>query len=390
MVKWFFSSSFFLFLGNWTGQIALNWFAYQINHNALDLAYINFFRLVPIFILSLWAGALADRYSKSLLVKISVSCSLITTTMLTVLIITGDVSIYILYFYALIRGVISALETPVRQAILPELSNRLSVSKAVSYHSFILNVCRSIGPALAGFLIALFDVYAAFVVQSLCYLISLMMCLPLHIKTERTTSQSTQSLAVAWQYLKTHHAGRRLMFTSFLIMATGYCYTTMMPILTDYRFPNNSTVFGTAMTMSAIGGIIATICIPKILNYFKTAHVYFVSSILFGVGLLLIEPAGVYALFIVIFLVGLMGQIARTSNRIYFQNDSQDEHRGKILSVIMMDRGMIPLGAMLMGMISEAFGILQTFLIMGIATIVIATLGYIINMILNGGVSHER
>ncbi|REH97947.1 MFS transporter [Staphylococcus felis] len=390
MAKWFFPSSFFLFLGNWTGQIALNWYAYQVNHNALDLAFINFFRLAPIFVLSLWAGAIADRYSRSTLIKVSVTCSLVTTTALTVMIITGDVSMYILYIYALMRGVISAIETPVRQAILPDISKRLTISKAVAYHSFILNICRSIGPAIAGFLIAFSGVKAAFIAQSLCYVASLIMSMPLDIKTKQVVEKSKFSLSIAWHYFKQHHSGRRLMMTSFLIMATGYSYTTLMPILTDFRFPNDATVFGTAMTFSAVGGIVATLCIPTVLKHVKVTQLYYISSILFGVGLVLIDPAGVYALFLVIFLVGLCGQLARTSNRIYFQNDSDPEHRGKILSVVMMDRGMIPLGAMLMSLISEAIGIIQTFLLMGIATIVIATVGYIIHISFNGGVKYER
>lgn len=48
------------------------------------------------------------------------------------------------------------------------------------------------------------------------------------------------------------------------------------------------------------------------------------------------------------------------------------EHRGKILSVVMMDRGMIPLGAMVMSFLAEFIGIIETFVIMGISTFIIA------------------
>lgn len=391
LAKWFFPSSFFLFLGNWIGQIALNWYAFQINHNAMDLAFINLFRLAPIFLLSVWAGVIADRYSRSTLIKITVSSSFITTAILTGMIVSlGSVSIYVLYVYALIRGTISAIETPVRQAVLPDLSQRLSVSKAVSYHSFILNICRSIGPAVAGFLIGLTTIQWAFIAQTACYIVAVGMSLPLKLRSQYVKEKKGFSLRVALDYFKTHHLGRRMMFTSFLIMATGYSYNTLMPILTDYRFPNNASVFGTAMTISAIGGIIATLLIPKILNHFKASNLYFMSSIIFGLSLILIEVSGIYTLFVVIFLVGLFGQFARTSNRIYFQNDTAPEHRGKILSIVMMDRGMIPFGAMLMSVFTEAIGIVQTFLLMGIATMVIAIVGYLIQILFNGGVKHEH
>ncbi|WMZ78562.1 MFS transporter [Staphylococcus pseudintermedius] len=321
MAKWFFPSTFLLFLGNWIGQIALNWYAYQLNENPMDLALINFFRLAPIFILSLWAGSIADRYRRSTLIKMTVTSSMVITGTLTVCVLfMNDIPMLYLYIYACLRGCMSAIETPVRQAVLPDISERLSVSKAVSYHSFLLNVCRSIGPAVAGFIIAVYDVPIAFVVQTICYALALVSSLPLKLAVVKPVKNKQFSIAVAMQYFKLHLQGRRIFMTSLLIMAMGYSYTTMLPILTDEVYPNSASVFGTAMTVSAIGGILATLTIPYVLQKFSTDNCYYLSSILFGIALLLLYPLGEIGLFLMIFFVGLFGQFARTTNRIYFQN----------------------------------------------------------------------
>lgn len=386
LAKWFFPSTFLLFLGNWIGQIALNWYAYQLNENPMDLALINFFRLAPIFILSLWAGSIADRYRRSTLIKMTVSSSMVITGTLTVCVLfMNDIPMLYLYIYACLRGCMSAIETPVRQAVLPDISERLTVSKAVSYHSFLLNVCRSIGPAVAGFIIAVYDVPIAFVVQTICYALALVSSLPLKLAVVKPVKNKQFSIAVAMQYFKLHLQGRRIFMTSLLIMAMGYSYTTMLPILTDEVYPNSASVFGTAMTVSAIGGILATLTIPYVLQKFSTDNCYYLSSILFGIALLLLYPLGEIGLFLMIFFVGLFGQFARTTNRIYFQNDVEQESRGKILSVIMMDRGMIPLGAMLLSYFTELIGITTTFLVMGGATTIIAILGFLTNFKMNGG-----
>ncbi|EJH4460608.1 MFS transporter [Staphylococcus pseudintermedius] len=386
MAKWFFPSTFLLFLGNWIGQIALNWYAYQLNENPMDLALINFFRLAPIFILSLWAGSIADRYRRSTLIKMTVTSSMVITGTLTVCVLfMNDIPMLYLYIYACLRGCMSAIETPVRQAVLPDISERLTVSKAVSYHSFLLNVCRSIGPAVAGFIIAVYDVPIAFVVQTICYALALVSSLPLKLAVVKPVKNKQFSIAVAMQYFKLHLQGRRIFMTSLLIMAMGYSYTTMLPILTDEVYPNSASVFGTAMTVSAIGGILATLTIPYVLQNFSTDNCYYLSSILFGIALLLLYPLGEIGLFLMIFFVGLFGQFARTTNRIYFQNDVEQESRGKILSVIMMDRGMIPLGAMLLSYFTELIGITTTFLVMGGATTIIAILGFLTNFKMNGG-----
>ncbi|UXR69203.1 MULTISPECIES: MFS transporter [unclassified Staphylococcus] len=388
MAKWFYSGAFLLFLGNWIGQIALNWYAYQLHHRAFDLAWINFFRLAPVFLLSIWAGALADRYRRCTLIKLSLVSSLVITASLTsAVVIFGHVPMYCLYLYALLRGCMSAIETPVRQAVLPDLSERLSISKAVSYQSFILNTCRSIGPAISGFLIAASGVQSAFIAQTICYLLSLIISIPLRFDKTEQSNQKEMSLAITWQYFKIHTQARHIFVTALLIMATGYCYATLLPILTDTHYPDNAKLFGIAMAMSAAGGITATLMIPTILHHISPQRLYYISSMLFGVSLMCIYPFGIIGLLLMIFFVGLFGQIARTSNRIYFQNDVDSAHRGKILSVVMMDRGMIPLGALLMSLLVEYIDIAMTFMTMGMATFVIAISSYFLMIKINGGIS---
>lgn len=155
MAKFFFSSSFLLFLGNWIGQIGLNWYVLTSYHNAVYLGLVNFCRLVPILLLSVWAGSIADKYDRGKLLRITISSSFLVTALLCICTYTiAHVSIIVILIYATLRGMLNAVETPVRQALLPDLSKRLSTSQAVSYHSFIINICRSIGPAIAGVILA--------------------------------------------------------------------------------------------------------------------------------------------------------------------------------------------------------------------------------------------
>lgn len=374
MAKYFFPSSFLLFLGNWIGQITLNWYVFTLYHNAIYLGLINFFRLVPILLISVWAGSLADKYEKGNLLKITVSASCILTTILCILTFQhAKLTIVVFLIYALGRGIMSAIETPVRQAVLPDLTQRLTTTQAVAYHSFIINICRSIGPAIAGFIMATYNAEISFGVQAFCYLVSLILCLPLNFSEHIIAKENTDvSIKYVMTYFKGNLEGSRIFVTSLLIMATGFTYTTLLPVLTDKTFPNQVTIFGSAMTCCAIGGIIATMILPNILEKVSMVKMYYVSSILFGVSLICTISSQTWLLFTSIFFIGLFSQWARTTNRIYFQHRVKAEHRGKILSVVMMDRGMIPLGAMVMSFLAEFIGIIETFVIMGISTFIIA------------------
>lgn len=376
MAKYFFPSSFLLFLGNWIGQITLNWYVFTLYHNAIYLGLINFFRLVPILLISVWAGSLADRCDRGKLLKLTITSSFLLTTILCILTFQNpQLPIIVFLLYSLGRGIMSAIETPVRQAVLPDLTQRLTTTQTVSYHSFIINICRSIGPAIAGFIMAVYNAQISFGIQALCYFISLILCLPLSFSHNVLSKANPEvSFKYVINYFKDNQVGARIFVTSLLIMATGFTYTTLLPVLTDKTFPNQVTIFGSAMTCCAIGGILATIVLPNILEKVSMVKMYYISSVLFSVSLLCTISSNTYLLFISLFFIGLFSQWARTTNRIYFQHRVEPEHRGKILSVIMMDRGMIPLGAMLMSFLAELIGIIETFIIMGMSTFVIALL----------------
>lgn len=375
MAKFFFSSSFLLFLGNWIGQIGLNWYVLTSYHNAVYLGLVNFCRLVPILILSVWAGTIADKYDRGLLLRITITSSFLVTALLCVCTFTmSNISIIVILIYAILRGMLNAVETPVRQALLPDLSERLNTSQAVSYHSFIINICRSIGPAIAGIILAAYHAPATFLTQAICYLVAALFCIPLHFeRVNRDVSKTKEySLKFVWEYFKRNAQASRIFITSLIIMATGFSYTTLVPVLVHKTFPGKSEIFGISMTFCAIGGMIATLLLPIILKKINTVNMYYLSSCLFGLALLGVVIQNVVIMFTSMALVGLFSQWARTSNRIYFQEQVSPKNRGKILSIVMMDRGMIPLGSLLMTALSDWIGVLTTFIVMGLFTTVVA------------------
>ncbi|MGX0025335.1 MFS family permease [Staphylococcus cohnii] len=234
---------------------------------------------------------------------------------------------------------------------------------------------------------ASYNAEISFSIQAVCYLISLILCLPLKIEQPRDGETETQmSMKFVFEYFKDNSVGTRIFVTSLIIMASGFTYTSLLPVLTDKTFPEQVTMFGTAMTCCAIGGIIATMILPNILENFSMVKMYYYSSILFGVSLLGSISQNIVLFFISVFLIGLFSQWMRTTNRIYFQHRVKPEHRGKILSIVMMDRGMIPLGAMIMSFLTEYIGIIETFIIMGLSTLTIALIfGMINRQRTNGG-----
>ena len=121
-------------------------------------------------------------------------------------------------------------------------------------------------------------------------------------------------------------------------MATGFSYTTLVPVLVHDLFPVARNLW-CVNDFCAVGGMIATLFTTHNFEKFTIVQMYYLSSCLFGLALVGVIIHNIIFMFICMSLVGLFSQLARTSNRIYFQDDIASEHRGKILSIVMMDRG---------------------------------------------------
>nr|WP_260632128.1 MFS transporter [Bacillus bingmayongensis] len=369
--KLFFGSSFFLFMGNWLGMTAINWYVYDLYHSATYLGWLNFVRLIPIVLFSVYAGKLCDLYPRVKLMKSYSLWGFVLTTLLAVYVALVTPSYFIFLLFSFIRGIISALETPNRNTLLSDIDTNNQISKLISMHSFFMNVCRSTGPALAGFLIAAGHIELTFMMQAVCSLIAWILVIPMKDqpmkKRKEKKKASWEQIAAYFSYDK---MGRNIFVMSLITMAFGFSYTSVLPALVSKQFTGKAEVFGIAMSSAAIGAIIATVILPKALTYISEVRLYYVSLIAFSISLALLIVSNTYVFFILLFSIGLFGQLLRSSNRVYFQHHVREEERGLMLSVVLMDRGMIPLGSILVSYSIEYVGIAQTFILMGVVCMV--------------------
>ena len=165
--------------------------------------------------------------------------------------------------------------------------------------------------------------------QAVCYFIAAVLCIPIHFEVILSQKEGKAlPLKVVLNYFKSNLEGSQIFITSIIIMATGFSYTTVLPVLTKHIFPGQSQVFGIAMTFVRLRNS----CNNSLTINFKTleySKMYYLSSILFGIALLGIIIHHLVVMFICITLIGLFSQWARTTNRVYFQHSVKDCDRGK-------------------------------------------------------------
>ncbi|MCF6136430.1 MFS transporter [Pseudalkalibacillus berkeleyi] len=367
----FMLGSFFVRTTDWMDLTLLNWLVYQWTQSPVALGVLNACRLMPIFIFGLQAGVLADRYDRKKVLLISYAGIFISTLLLAYFVF-ADFSILWLYAVVFGRSLFMTIEVPVRNAFLADLVNGEQLPNAISIQTLIINVARMIGPALAGWLLLHMNAPDLFILIALGTIVVTLALNGMKVTEKKkcviersVTSQKTE-LKETFQYIKENHLIVSILLIAVAPMIFGFPYTTMLPLFVEELMDMGPDGFGLLLSVSSVGAIIATL----VLSMKPPRHqgkILVFSALGFGLFLgFFIMFNGNYLLSILLMLsVGFTSQLYRTTSRITLQMQVADQLRGRVLSIALMDRAYIPLGALIIGFVAAEFGALAAGLFMG-------------------------
>lgn len=141
-------------IGTWMQMAAQSWLVLTISHSSTVLGLVVAAQTLPILLLGPYGGVIADRANKLRLMIVLQSLMGVQALLLGVLTVTGAVQVWEIAALAALLGLNNAFENPARQSFMLEMVGSDSLRNAVSLNSVLVNVARSIGPAVAGILIA--------------------------------------------------------------------------------------------------------------------------------------------------------------------------------------------------------------------------------------------
>src|SRR5262245_61005941 len=135
--------------------VAQDWLVLELSHDsATALGLVTALQFIPVMLLTLYAGSLADRFDKRTLLMISNSAWAVLAVAQAILVATGAIQLWMIMVFALLLGVAQAIETPVRQSFVSELVGKTLLPNALSLSAATFQSSRILGPALAGIGIA--------------------------------------------------------------------------------------------------------------------------------------------------------------------------------------------------------------------------------------------
>ncbi|MEH7451052.1 MFS transporter [Gottfriedia acidiceleris] len=357
-------------VGDWMDLVALNWAVLQFTNSPIHLGIMNACRLVPTFLLSVPAGIMADRFDRrKLLIWLQVGMMLLTFV-IGFLVAKGP-SFWLFALIVAIRSMLAAMDPPIRNALIPNLVPESSMASALAVNTMIINLSRIIGPAIAGILLGIINIANLFYINAwgtFAVLISLAIIRADYQLIKDKDEKITIKEAV--DFVRKKPSVQSLLILAIVPMVFGFPYTTMMPLFAKELLHLGPEGFGVLLSISSIGAIIGTSWLSIGKEIIETGKWLIYSNIGFGLSLLLFIGTNNYLVAgLAMFLVGLTSQTYRTLSRITLQKQVPDHLRGRIMSIALMDRGFIPLGALLIGAIASSLGILWAGSVMGLGCI---------------------
>jgi len=361
--------------GDWMDQIALNWLVYQLTGSAFSLGVLNLCRLTPVLMFTLVGGVIADRVERRKLLFTTQSVAMVLALILAVLVSTGHVQFWMVLLVAVGRGVALSFNLPARQSLISDLVPREILSSAIALNQATNNLTRVIGPAIGGVLIATVGVAGAFYINGFSFLAVLgglaMMRFPPRLA--RVKAGILPELMSGLRYMRGEPNIRTLVLLTLVPMILGMPYMTMLTVFASDVLSVGGSGLGLLTACSGIGAVCGALFIGSRGAKRGRRRVMRIGLIGFGAALLAfaLSPS-LWLSAGTLMAVGFSQQVYMAQNNALIQEDVDPEFRGRVLSTLFLNRGLVPLGTVIAGFGTDLIGAQTTLALMAALMLVLA------------------
>ncbi|MEX1022256.1 MAG: MFS transporter [Dehalococcoidia bacterium] len=375
----------------WMEQIARPWLVLNItNESAAHVGGVVAMRTLPQMFFGVWAGVLADQFDrKTILLATKVGVLTLNVVFVTLL-VTGLMELWMIYVASFIRGSFMAFDQPARQSMIASIVPREILTNAVALMSSTQNVMRMVGVLASGAVIATLGIEGAFIAVTVVYTGAVVSTALLRVPTNRIAGSTmsfggmTESLKEGLRYAIGVPVIRSVLLMSLLFFVFGQSYLQVFaPLFARTTLDIGAIGFSLLIATSTIGALTGTMFIasryPKRLGLILPVSVTLmgVALVVFSLTTYLPGALGLVVPFLVIPFVGAMQTVYFSLSNAAMLAAAPEHMRGRVVSLLSLDRAFVSAGASLGGLLAAAQGVQVAQIVYG-ATL--AILGLVVLM----------
>jgi MFS family permease len=358
-------------IGTWVQSVAQSWLMFQLTNSAFLLGLVGFLSFIPVFLLSLFGGVVADRMNKKSILLFTQNAFMLLAFFLALLTQMKLITPLQIMLIALLNGIVLAFDAPARQAVIADLVGKEHLLNAIALNSAAFNSARIIGPALAGILIASIGMSGCFYINGISFLAVIIALLLININNGQrrpTKNFLLKDLSNGLKFIKDNRIILILISMVGITGLFGISYVILMPVFANDVLNVGVKGLGLLMSSAGFGALIAALVLARLGDFKYKGKLLISSSITFSISLVLFSLSKTYFIsLITLILIGGASVTAIGIVNTLLQTLVPDEFRGRAMSAFMLTfAGFMPFGNLLAGSLAHIWGVSITVLISGI------------------------
>ena len=363
-------------VSSWMQRVGIGWLAWELTHSTVWLGVIAAADLVPILILSPFAGAVTDRMSALTMVRITQWLQFVQAALLVGLMAVGLLTIEVLLVMTLLLGAVHAYSTAGRHALVPLTVPRELVPTAISLDSASFQASRFVGPAIAALTIPFWGVLGTFVAHAIGTFIFAsmmhMMTQPERVGTHHRSRNLLRDVGESITYVRTHAGIWPLMIMLTVASVFVRPLQDMLPAFSGQIYGAGASGLAWLTSAMGVGAMVSALWIAIHGRTSGLTNMCFIGGALSGLSL--VGLVSTTTLWIGLGFAALSGYALNTlstSVQALVQSAVDDSLRGRVMSLYtLIFRGLPAVGALGFGVMAEFVGLRWTFAAAGVACLV--------------------
>ena len=350
----------FRFHSRWMETLVLGWIILEVTDSPFLVGTIGFFRMAAMPILGLPAGVMADRLNRKLIIVLTEGINVVFSIILFILVASGSIQFWQIAALTLAMGTSWMCSFPSRSSLVQDLVGSNRLTNAMSLDMSAMTFSKMLGPILAGLLLYLAGPAAATFTLAALYTIGFLLLLPVRAPQRTVTLQREpvkQLISEGVRFV----VKSPVLLAAILITITAnmfiFPFMVMIPVFARDVLQVNETLMGILAAADGLGALVGALFLASRRSIRGPGMIYAFGTAFAAVAVLGFAQSTSYTLSLTLLLASGFSFAGFTVMQpVLMLLGAPPEMRGRSMGVNMVAVGAAPIGFLLTGAMSQAWG----------------------------------
>lgn len=373
--KILFSANFLSNIGTWAQGVAQAWLILELTDSGTYLGIVTSLQFAPILFFSISGGKIADKFNKRKVLMLTNLTAGASALSVATLVLTENIKIWHVMFFAFMLGMGNAIDAPVRQSFNVEVVGKQDLPNAVGLNSTNFNIGRLIGPGLSGLLIAAYGTGVSFLLNGISYLVVIIALINIReseLFIEEKKSSSTK-IREAMAYVAARPDILAVMITVFFATSFGLNFNIFNTMMATQVFDKGAAEYGALGSILAVGSLSGAIISAR-LEKKRGPRFVMIGSMIFSAILILSAFAPTYLVYSILLpIIGCVALLTFIGANTMVQLRTDSQIRGRVMGIYLtVFLGGTPIVSPFIGIMTQEVGTRPTVAICGLISLLAA------------------